>query len=120
MQSDATITDTSSKSPIRSIALIVFVVFINLLLFEGLSQAYLRFVSNMPNYDLLFQTHPFLAGVPKPGISAGRSGIRISHNTSGFRGAEIKDPEPPGNIRIVTIGGSSTYCVSVTDSATWP
>jgi lysophospholipase L1-like esterase len=123
MQSEETKSGQSSlgrMSPPRALFLMAVIVFFNLLLLEGLSRIYFRFVSKMPNYDLMFQPHPYLAAVPAPGISAGRSGIRISHNSSGFRGPELDTTKRRDRTRIVALGGSSTYCVSITDDATWP
>jgi lysophospholipase L1-like esterase len=48
-------------------------------------------------------------------------GNRVQLNSLGFRGPE-PTPEPaPGTIRVVALGGSSTFCYDVTDDAhTWP
>lgn len=78
-------------------------------------------VSSNPN-AWLFEQHPnmvaFMLGNKRYSVQEeGRTHI-ISHNSLGFRGAEFK---PKGTEkRIVIIGGSTTYGVDVSDTATWP
>ena len=68
----------------------------------------------------LFEPHPFLAVAPRKGVVVRKDGITVSHNALGFRGPDSTGTKAPGTTRIVTLGGSSTYCVKVSDEDTWP
>ncbi|KAA0249620.1 MAG: SGNH/GDSL hydrolase family protein [Acidobacteria bacterium] len=68
----------------------------------------------------LFEPHPFLAVAPRKGVVVRKGGIAISHNSLGYRGPETTETKAPGTTRVVTLGGSSTYCVRVSDEDTWP
>jgi lysophospholipase L1-like esterase len=101
-----------------------------LLVSEGLGQIYYRLRSPDHRWQFAeyfekralqcFEPHPYLVIAPIPGKSIEHEGIKISHNTLGFRGREITRELPPGVTRIVAIGGSSTYCVKLSDQDTWP
>jgi len=55
--------------------------------------------------------------VPLPGSKTNR----IKINTFGFRGPELANPKPSGTIRIVFLGGSTTFCTEVkSNDHTWP
>jgi lysophospholipase L1-like esterase len=42
-------------------------------------------------------------------------------NNYGFRGREdVLDPKPPGSLRVLCYGGSTTYCYNLPDGETWP
>lgn len=75
-------------------------------------------------YRGLFQPHPYLVVAPKPRVSVSKKKtgreISISHNSLGFRGKETTFSPDPHKIRIAVLGGSSTYCISVSDNRTWP
>jgi lysophospholipase L1-like esterase len=63
---------------------------------------------------------PALIGVPRPGGSASVWGKSASINSHGYRGAEFARPKPAGIFRVLAIGGSTVFDVSVTsDAATW-
>lgn len=66
----------------------------------------------------LYQEDPYLVGRLRAGVQVSRWGTTVTHNSSGFRGAEI--PEKGDRLRIAAIGGSTTYGVGVSDGATWP
>ncbi len=68
----------------------------------------------------MFVPHPYLGACPAPNVSEVRNGIKITHNSHGLRGAEFQMAKTPGRIRIAAVGGSSTYCVGVSDEFTWP
>jgi len=53
----------------------------------------------------LFEEHPYLGFVPAANYVRGEN----HHNALGFRGGEIPLPKPPGEFRIVCLGGSTTY-----------
>jgi lysophospholipase L1-like esterase len=67
----------------------------------------------------LVQPHPYFGASLIPNVSVERNGVRISHNSFGCRGAEFIRPKPAGQMRIATLGASSTYCVGVSDDETW-
>lgn len=70
-----------------------------------------------PNFRA-FERDPYLIARPIPSIKLSYDGTTISHNELGFRG---KPPDPSHRrIRIVAIGGSTTYGVKVNDDETWP
>ena len=76
-------------------------------------------------YRGLFEPHPYLVVSPKPGAKVlkekgQRNYLTISHNSLGFRGSEVNIRKSPDVIRIAVFGGSTTYCVSVSDNQTWP
>lgn len=66
--------------------------------------------------------HPYLAYAMKPGwTSPPESEKSISHNSFGLRGPETTLEKPPGTLRVVCLGGSSTYGNTPTSNeATWP
>lgn len=53
----------------------------------------------------LYLPHRYLGYVPAPGYRNGRN----HHDPKGFRGAVPPVPKPPGEFRIVCLGGSTTY-----------
>jgi lysophospholipase L1-like esterase len=67
----------------------------------------------------MLQLHPYFGAALIPNISEERNGIRISHNSFRCRGPEFARPKPPGRIRVVALGGSTTYGAGVSDNETW-
>jgi len=66
----------------------------------------------------MFEARPYMIGAGKPDAQITRNGIRYTQNSAGFRGKDF--PTKSQKIRIVTIGGSTTYGVGVSDDDTWP
>jgi hypothetical protein len=66
-----------------------------------------------------FSFHPSLGGLPTPNYNYSYGKSIVHHNSIGFRGAE-PDGWVGANKRIITIGGSSTYCLGISDTETWP
>lgn len=66
--------------------------------------------------------HPYLAYAPKPNFETLPAAKRkITHNSLGFRGPEITLEKPPGVLRVVCLGGSSTYGHGPSSNeTTWP
>lgn len=60
---------------------------------------------------VLFDPHPYLIYANAPNYHE----VNNQHNSMGYRGEEFEQPKPDGIYRIVTIGGSTTYGVGVTD-----
>jgi lysophospholipase L1-like esterase len=79
-----------------------------------------RFLIDQYSYAELFMPHPYLVGTPRPGVKVYRKNLTVTHNSLGFRGSEVSLNKKAGIIRVVTLGGSSTYCVGVSDNETWP
>lgn len=68
----------------------------------------------------LFEPHPYLVGSSKPNAKLTQNGVSYVHNSQGYRGAEFPNKKAEGVTRIVTVGGSTTYCVGVNNEETWP
>lgn len=66
----------------------------------------------------LWEPHPYLIGVNKKSVEETIGTHTYSHNSSGYRGAEFQPKSD--KIRIIVIGGSTTYGVGVNDNETWP
>jgi len=66
-----------------------------------------RKISNKPQYS----PHRYLGYYPTPNYIKGKN----RHNSLGYRGEEIEIPKPPGEFRIVCLGGSTTYTGQVED-----
>lgn len=68
------------------------------------------------------QGHPYSAFTCKPNFqSSPDSKQQVSHNSFGFRGKETTWSKPKGVLRVLCVGGSSTYGAGVSsDEHTWP
>ena len=66
----------------------------------------------------MFQPRPYIIGAGKPYAQITRNGIRYTQNSAGFRGKDFSIKSR--KIRIVAIGGSTTYGVGVGDDDSWP
>jgi lysophospholipase L1-like esterase len=110
----------------RKQALFVFVAaLIFLLLAEGLCAVALRLAEKQWPYTrpksanyLLFEPHPDWCLTPRKNADITVLGNRHHHNADGFRGKEFSKTRD--GLRMVCIGGSTTYCVGVADDQTWP
>jgi lysophospholipase L1-like esterase len=65
----------------------------------------------------LFEPHPYLVAVPRKNAHVAYRDFTYTHNSQGFRGPEIAPKSD--RLRIVAIGGSTTYGGSVTDGKEW-
>lgn len=64
-----------------------------------------------------YAAHRYIGYYPNPNFARDKQ----SHNSLGFRGAEIVQPKPEGEFRIVCIGGSTTYTeYNFDDELTYP
>jgi lysophospholipase L1-like esterase len=60
-------------------------------------------------YDIVrFQPHPYFNYVGNPNYRFPEDGYQL-HNSRGFRQPEWPETKPPGTIRIIAVGGSTTY-----------
>jgi lysophospholipase L1-like esterase len=65
----------------------------------------------------LVRPHPYLAYALTPSLRKDSA----THNALGYRGGEISTAKPPQTVRILCLGGSSTYGVGASsDLFTWP
>ena len=70
------------------------------------------------NNSVLFEPHSYLIGANKKKSSVQLTGKTYTHNSLGMRGPEAT--QKTDRIRIMTIGGSTTYGIGVNDWETWP
>ena len=103
----------------------VFSVLLTFFLLEIGARLWLNYLAAPDQYDryVLFTTidpkefaftpHPYLSYYPTPNYRKGLT----SHNSLGYRNDEFSLQKPGGIYRIVALGGSSTYDVSIKDNA---
>lgn len=72
-----------------------------------------RLLSEVPASDLQWSPHHYLNYYPTPNYRKGLT----SHNSLGFRDAEFPLKKRQGTYRMVALGGSTTYTISVEDNA---
>jgi lysophospholipase L1-like esterase len=65
----------------------------------------------------LHRFHPRWLWEPRPGATAGKCGDVI--NADGFRGPPARAEKPPGTLRVVALGDSTTYGMGVCVDETW-
>lgn len=68
----------------------------------------------------VFQAHLYLVGVPRPGASVTRGHLTVTINGTGYRGPDITGQKSDTVLRILVLGGSTTFGVGVSNSDTWP
>jgi len=107
------------------VGLLLVSIFLTFLLLEIGARVWLKYLTTPAQYDryVLFTSleakdyawtpHPYLAYYPTPNYRKGRT----SHNSLGYRSDEFPLEKPDGVFRIVALGGSSTYDVSIEDNA---
>ena len=114
----------SSKSKIGLALASVLFVFVCAELGARIWLSYFASRQQTLNYELYthidpryfrFTPHPYLDYVLTPNF---RDEWGTSHNSLGFRGAEFPRNKPPGEFRIVALGGSTTYDEDLPDNQT--
>ncbi len=116
----------SIRSPRKTeLILPVFSIFLTLFLLEIGARLWLNFLATPEQYDryvlftsidpkdFAFTPHPYLSYYPTPNYQKGLT----SHNSLGYRNDEFPLEKPSGVYRIIALGGSSTYDVSIKDNA---
>ena len=105
---------------------ILLIFFVSILLIEVLLRTYYHFIAtpesqsfiaifaddNFPDLKLRYQPHPYLSYTLTPNYKNITG--KTNHNSLGFRGPEIGKPSK-NTVCIVTIGGSTTYDVNISD-----
>jgi lysophospholipase L1-like esterase len=106
------------------LALGLFSIFLTFFILEIGARVWLNYLATPDQYDryVLFTSldtqdyawtpHPYLAYYPTPNYQKGLT----SHNSLGYRHEEFSLEKPDGVYRIVALGGSSTYDVSIKDN----
>ena len=82
--------------------------FVNYASFRQLSE---RYGGDNATAHQLLSPHRYLGYYPTPGYAKGNN----RHNSLGYRGDEIVVPKPQGELRIVCLGGSTTYDSDIED-----
>lgn len=88
---------------------------------EGLALAYFLIgpSSRAPRPQLLYQPHPYSIYTLAPNRTD--ESRRRSHNSHGLRGLDFSAQKPPATVRILCLGGSTTYSDgATTDGHTYP
>jgi len=108
------------------IGLLIFSLGMTFFLLEVGARVWLNYLATPEQYDryvlftsieakdFAFTPHPYLSYYPTPNYRKGLT----SHNSLGYRNDEFSLEKPSGVYRIVALGGSSTYDVSIEDNAT--
>jgi len=110
---------------LRPVVQLVAGLFITVLILEGGLRLWFTFFGSttdkvnylLPIEDVLTRFNRFNG---QPYFNFGLSPAHPDHNARGYRGPEIATPKPAGTFRIFTIGGSTTYGVSLHNNQTYP
>ena len=116
----------SIRSPRKTdIILPIFSILFTFFLLEIGARLWLKYIATPEQYDryvlftsidpkeFAFTPHPYLSYYPTPNYRKGLT----SHNSLGYRSDEIPLEKPSGVYRIVALGGSSTYDVTIQNNA---
>jgi lysophospholipase L1-like esterase len=69
----------------------------------------------------LYRRHPFLDAAPHAGVRVHAFGKQAGFNALGYRSPERPLARPPGVLRVVCAGGSTTFdLLAASDDRTWP
>lgn len=122
--------DSDQLTPSKKITFIIVTIIISWIIIEGLFQVLcIIHYTDRPNLTDIFKNpafipHNYLIAVPNPNYDGsytdnyGRR-IIIRHNNIGMRGKDVRFTKESGVVRIVSMGGSTTYCWTCSDGSTW-
>ncbi len=80
-----------------------------------------RFHDELTSALALYRRHPYLNTAPREGARVEAFGKRAAFNSLGYRSPERPLEKPPGVLRVVCAGGSTTFDIlAADDQATWP
>ncbi len=69
----------------------------------------------------LYRRHPYLNTAPREGADVTRQGRSASLNSAGYRSPERPRDAPPGTLRLVCSGGSTTFDLTAeSNDQSWP
>lgn len=91
----------------------------------AVAEAGVRWLWPQPSWEawrrasLRYTYHPVYHWRLAPGTYDTRHG-RVHVNALGLRGEEIDPEPPPGRLRVLALGGSSTFNYQAPDDGTWP
>ena len=115
--------NTKPRTKTKFIAILLSLL-VTLLILEAGARLWLNFIApeatrfeySVHSYlkpdDQRYTPHHYLNYYPNPGYERGGT----THNALGYRNEEFPVIKPEGEFRIVAIGGSSTYSISVKDN----
>jgi lysophospholipase L1-like esterase len=116
---------TGRPSIVPLVVRLLFAGILTLLCLEALAWAWLALVvkdaSPLSYEDSLYQPHPYVGYSLRPGYRRevyADGSLRI--NADGFRGPELRTARGPRSIRIVCLGGSTTFSIRTGDATTYP
>lgn len=113
------------RSAARAFVIVLFSAALMLVLLELLLRLYFGALGTQADKiaylytrEQINQLEPY--ALPLPEIDYGLSPDHAEHNALGYRGADVALPKPSGTVRIVALGGSTTYGTSVKPNETYP
>ena len=81
----------------------------------------LELAASLDLSESLYQPHPYVGYVLRPGATSQPGAIPFRVNALGFRGADFAAHKPPRTLRVACLGGSTTWGGGCSgDAATWP
>jgi hypothetical protein len=118
----------SARSVWRKAVFAVVLLFILAALVEGglrvayrISRGSWNFAGTLDAAERLYIPHPYNAYSLAPNVTIETHVGTLHTNQWGNRGPEQSYEKPPGVVRIVTLGGSTTFCPYASEDAkTWP
>ncbi len=91
-----------------------------IILFEIILRVYNPLPTRIKDGRLIISSNRTYYHTNKNGVVSGLDEeIKIHHNSIGFRGPE-KPKNYPECLSIITMGGSTTHCMYITEGKTWP
>jgi len=81
----------------------------------------MRFRAELSRALALYRRHPYLNTAPREGARVEAFGKRVTLSSLGYRSPERPRAKPPGVVRVLCAGGSTTFdLLAADDAATWP